>query len=114
MGLRACGKAKFRTIIISEPSLPVVENYLARQFTVPQTDQAWVGDITYIWTQQGWLYLFSRRVVGWSMAEHLLTSLVLSALQAALGHRLPSKAGLMLHSEMRRMILVPILTQPGG
>lgn len=104
-GLRAYGKSKFRTTTISDPTLPVAENRLARQFKMPQPDQTWVGDITYIWTQQGWLYLavvidlFSRRVVGWSMAEHLRTSLVLSALQAALGHRLPSKAGLMFHSD---------------
>ena len=61
LGLSACGKAKFRTTTISDPTLSVVENHLARQYglrprrpiTVPQPDQAWVGDITYIWTQQG-------------------------------------------------------------
>ncbi len=105
LGLRACSPVRCRVTTVNDPSLPVVENHLARQFTVPQPDQAWVGDITYIWTEQGWLYLavvidlFSRRVVGWSMADHLRTSLVLGALQAALGHRLPSDVGLIFHSD---------------
>ncbi len=59
----------------------------------------------YIWTSQGWLYLavvidlFSRRVVGWSMADHMRTELVLTALQAALGQRTPANAGLVFHSD---------------
>jgi hypothetical protein len=56
--------------------------------------------MTYIWTTEGWLYLaviidlFSRRVVGWSMAEHMRTELVLTALEAALGQRQPAPSGL--------------------
>ncbi len=59
----------------------------------------------YIPTQQGWLYLavvidlFSRRVVGWSMAEHMRVELVLNALEAALGHRVPAASGLLFHSD---------------
>jgi transposase InsO family protein len=69
---------------------------LDRNFTVSKPDQAWVAYITYVWTLEGWLYLavildlFSRRVVGWSMADHMRTELALGALQAALGHREPS------------------------
>lgn len=64
----------------------------------------WVADITYVWTVQGWylaviLDLFSRRVVGWSMAEHMRVDLVLGALEAALGKRVPSAAGLVFHSD---------------
>jgi putative transposase len=64
-----------------------------------------VADITYISTAEGWLYLaviidlFSRRVVGWSMAEHMRTELVLTALDSALGQRIPSQSGLVFHSD---------------
>ena len=81
----------------SEHTLSVAANHLERDFTVDGPDKAWVTDITYLWTQQGWLYLavvldlFSRRVIGWSMAEHLRTELVLGALKMALGQRLPSR-----------------------
>jgi len=67
----------------------VAKNMLDRQFTVDEPDRTWVADITYIWTQQGWLYLaviidlFSRRVVGWSMADHMRTELVLDALRTS-------------------------------
>ena len=64
-----------------------------------------MADITYIPTLQGWLYLaviidlFSRRVVGWLMAEHMRVELVLGALQAALGQRIPAASGLLFHSD---------------
>ena len=64
-----------------------------------------MADITYIWTAQGWLYLaviidlFSRRVVGWSMAEHMRTDLILTALEPTLGQRIPSASGLVFHSD---------------
>lgn len=64
-----------------------------------------MADITYIPTTEGWVYLavivdlFSRRVVGWSMAEHLKTQLVLAALVAALGQRIPSASGLLFHCD---------------
>ncbi len=98
-------KPRFRLTTDSDHKLPVAKNLLDRMFTVDEPDQAWVADVTYIWTQQGWLYLaviidlFSRRVVGWSMADHMRTELVLDALKAALGSRLPSQAGLLFHSD---------------
>ncbi|MBE9197385.1 DDE-type integrase/transposase/recombinase [Synechocystis sp. LEGE 06083] len=61
--------------------------------------------MTYIWTTEGWLYLaviidlFSRKIVGWSMAEHMRTELVLTALNAALGQRKPAESGLLFHSD---------------
>lgn len=98
-------RPRFRRTTDSNHKLPVADNVLGRQFEVDEPDRAWVADITYVWTQEGWLYLavildlFSRRVVGWSMADHMRTELVLDALSAALGSRLPSEAGLLFHSD---------------
>jgi transposase InsO family protein len=77
---------------------------LHRQFEVAQPNRAWVSDITYIRTTQGWLYLavvldlYSRKVVGWSMAPTMLAGLVVSALAQALQQRRPAP-GLVLHSD---------------
>lgn len=104
-GILGRRKPRFRRTTDSDHTLPVAGNLLARQFAAGEPDTAWVADITYIWTQQGWLYLaviidlFSRRVVGWSMADHMRAELVLDALSAALGSRLPSEAGLLVHSD---------------
>lgn len=105
LGICARPRRKFRVTTDSEHPLPIAENLLERDFTASDPDQAWVSDITYIWTAQGWLYLavildlFSRRVVGWSMAEHLRSELVLGALQAALGQRIPASTGIVFHSD---------------
>jgi transposase InsO family protein len=105
LGINAHKKRKFKATTDSKHSLPIAENLLARNFTAKEPDQAWVGDITYIWTTEGWLYLaviidlFSRKVVGWSMAEHMRTELVLNALNAALGKRIPAESGLLFHSD---------------
>ncbi len=83
---------------------PIADNLLDRQFQASGPDCKWVADITYIPTDQGWLYLagvldcFSRKVVGWSMADHLETSLVRDALQMALTQRRHS-SGLLHHSD---------------
>lgn len=98
-------KPKFRKTTDSAHGHPVAPNILARRFEVDGPDRAWVADITYIWTYEGWMYLaviidlFSRRVVGWSMADHMRTELVLSALEAALGSRAPDETGLLFHSD---------------
>jgi len=74
---------------------PVSPNLLARRFAVAQPNTAWVTDMTYLWTAQGWLYLaviidlFSRRVVGWSMSERIDRKLALDALRMALAQRRP-------------------------
>ena len=105
LGIYAHSKRKFKVTTDSKHHLPLAENILDRNFTTTEPDQAWVADITYIWTAQGWLYLavvidlFSRRVIGWSMAEHMRTDLILTALEAALGQRIPSAAGLIFHSD---------------
>jgi len=87
----------------SKPSI-VATNQLKQDFAVPVPDQAWVTDITYIRTHEGWLYLavvidlYSRRVVGWSMHSRMQTDLVLNALLMALWRRKP-KAKVIVHSD---------------
>lgn len=84
---------KFRKTTDSDHNLPVAENLLDREFDVECPNEAWVGDITYIWTARGWVYLavildlFSRRVVGWALDDHMRSELVLKALEMAIGHR---------------------------
>lgn len=105
LGICARRKRKFKATTDSEHDLPIAQNVLARDFTTTEPDRAWVADMTYIWTTEGWLYLaviidlFSRRVVGWSMADHMRTALVLTTLEAALGQRVPSQTGLVFHSD---------------
>ncbi len=97
-------KRRFVVTTQSKPDLPVFENVLDRQFRAEAPNQRWAGDITYIWTREGWLYLavmldlFSRRVVGWSMQSTLQTSLVSDALSMALQARRPDP-GLLHHSD---------------
>lgn len=105
LGLRARPKRKFKATTDSEHPFPIADNVLNRAFKTVEPDRVWVADMTYIWTGEGWLYLavvidlFSRRVVGWSMADHMRTELVLTALDAALGQRKASHQGLMFHSD---------------
>jgi putative transposase len=83
---------------------PVAANVLDRQFDATLPDQKWAADITYVPTDQGWLYLAgvidlcSRKIVGWSMAEHMRTDLVANALQMAITRRDPAP-GLLHHSD---------------
>jgi putative transposase len=86
--------------------LPIAPNVLDRNFTVAAPNQAWVGDFTYIATEEGWLFLavvidlFSRKVVGWSMRADMHRDLVIDALQMAWLKRNPGKqAGLIFPSD---------------
>ena len=103
-GIAAKQTRRFKATTDSKHTLPVAENVLSRQFTPAAPDTVWSADITYIPTQQGWLYLavvmdlFSRRIVGWSMKKTLACSLVLDALKMALRGRSPG-AGLLHHSD---------------
>jgi putative transposase len=89
---------------IGVPWVRVCEDLVDRAFAAEGPDRLWVADITYLRTWEGWLYLaavqdvFSRRIVGWSMADHMRTELVLDALQMALEHRRP-EPGLIHHSD---------------
>ena len=102
--IRAKTARKFRCTTDSDHDLPVAENLLDRQFDPGSPNEAWVADITYIPTREGWLYLaavedlYSRRVVGWSMADHLESRLVVDALALAVERRLP-RDGLLAHSD---------------
>ena len=81
---------------IRVPGVRVCDDLVARAFLAAAVDRLWVADITYLRTWEGWLYLvavqdiFSRRIVGWSMADHMRTELVTDALQMALARRRPS------------------------
>jgi len=104
-GIRSRTYRRFRVRTTdSNHSLPIAPNVVDRDFTAEKPDQLWVADITYIPTSEGWLYLaaiidvFSRTVVGWSMEAHMRTSLVLNALDMALGRRQPGE-GLIHHSD---------------
>lgn len=103
-GLRTSWKRKFVSTTDSRHALPVAENVLNRKFDVVEPNRAWVSDITYIRTAQGWLYLavvldlYSRKVVGWAMAPTMHAGLVMSALTMALQQRRPAP-GLILHSD---------------
>lgn len=102
--IRAKTARKFRCTTDSNHHLPVADNVLDRQFNPSEANEIWVADITYIPTREGWLYLaavedlFSRRVVGWSIAEHLESRLVVDALELAVQRRLPGE-GLLAHSD---------------
>ena len=103
-GVQVRHRKKFKVTTNSNHKQPVFDNLLERQFDVPQPDQAYVADITYIWTQEGWLYLavvidlYSRKVVGWSMSSRMKAQLVCDALKMAIWQRRP-KAGLIHHSD---------------
>jgi transposase InsO family protein len=103
-GIRAKTTRKFRCRTDSDHDLPVADNLLDRQFDPAGPNAAWVADITYIPTRQGWLYLavvedlYARRVVGWSMADHPESRLVVDALALAVERRLPGE-GLLAHSD---------------
>lgn len=103
-GIRARPKRRFRKTTDSSHALPVAHNILARAFSAEAPNRAWAGDITYIWTLQGWLYLavlidlYSRRVVGWSTSTRLTRDLALGALQMAIARRQPPP-GCLHHSD---------------
>ena len=97
-------KRKFRATTNSNHNLPIAPNLLQRDFYSNTPDTKYVGDITYIQTQQGWLYLatvidlYSRKVVGWSMDDNMKTSLVNDALNMAIQRRRP-QVGLIWHTD---------------
>jgi putative transposase len=106
-GLLGCGgrRRKARTTLRSHTqSIPPAPDLVKRNFTPEAPDRLWVADITYVRTWEGWLYLsfvldtYSRKIVGWSMANHLRTELVLDALNMAIYTRRPSP-GLIHHSD---------------
>jgi len=103
-GLRSRTRKKFKATTNSKHNLPVAPNLMNQQFSAEAADSAWVGDITYIWTDEGWLYLavlldlFNREVVGWSASSRMTRQLAIDALQMALGKREPGR-DLMHHTD---------------
>jgi len=97
-------KKKFKVTTDSKHNMPVAPNLLGRQFKVEEPDKVYVSDLTYLWTQEGWLYLvviidlFSRQVVGWSLNKRMTKQLVMNALRMAYWRRKPA-AGLLFHSD---------------
>ena len=103
-GLRAKGARKFKATTNSKHNLSVAPNLLQQDFSADAPNQKWVGDITYLWTDEGWLYLaimldlYSRKVVGWAMSERMTATLVCDALRMALWRRkIPT--GVIVHSD---------------
>ena len=102
--LRAKTVKKWKATTDSAHQLPVAANTLDRQFTVNQPDRVWAGDISYVWTDESWLYLavvldlYSRAVIGWAMGPRLTAGLATGALTMALWRRKPGKE-LLHHSD---------------
>lgn len=104
LGLRCKQKRKFKVTTDSRHHLPVAPNLLGRNFNVPAPNRAWVSDITYIPTDEGWLYLaglkdlFNGELVGYAMSERMTKNLVMQALFRATSTKRPAK-GLIHHSD---------------
>jgi putative transposase len=103
-GLRCKTRRRFKAPMAAGQAQTVAPNQLNREFTVPVPDKVYVGDITYLPTGEGWLYLAvvldlcSRAVVGWAMADHMRAELVNQALAMAICQRRPA-AGLIMHTD---------------
>ena len=103
-GLRAKAARKFKATTQSKHNLPVADNLLKQDFTASQPNQKWAGDITYLWTNEGWYYLavvldlYSRKVIGWAMSERMTARLVCDALTMALFRRKQPK-GVIVHTD---------------
>lgn len=104
-GIKAGRRRAYKvTTTLSKHNYPVAPNTLNRQFWAAGPNEKWVGDITYLKTREGWLYLaavldiYSRKVVGWAMDKHMEEGLVASALQMATTHRQP-REGVLHHSD---------------
>jgi transposase InsO family protein len=103
-GLVAKAGRKFKATTNSAHNLPVFPNLLNQDFTCEKANEKWAGDITYLWTDEGWLYLavvldlFSRRVIGWSMNQRMTKQLVCDAMQMAIDQR-TDFAGVIMHTD---------------
>jgi transposase InsO family protein len=103
-GLKARRQRRYRVTTQAAEGHSAAPNLLNRRFTVTSMDEVWVGDLTYLWTNEGWLYLAalmdlcSRRIVGWAVSDTIDDDLTLRALDSALQNREPG-AGLLHHSD---------------
>jgi len=107
--LQAEPRARYQSTTQRNAADPVAPNVLDREFTAERPDEKWLADITYLPTEEWWLYLaavldlYSRRIIGWAMAERMTGDLTLHALRMALQQRQPELA-LMHHSDQRQSI----------
>jgi putative transposase len=103
-GIVAKTKRRFKATTDSRHTFPVAENILNQNFTADRPNKAWVSDITYIWTKEGWLYLaaildiFNRKIVGWAMGSRITGDLVTKALIMAVRRQKPT-SGVIFHSD---------------
>ena len=103
-GIRARHKRKFKVTTDSKHKLPIAPNLLDRNFTPAAPNQVWTSDITYLWTDEGWLYLaivldlFNREVVGWSLKPRMTADIVTDALTMAWFRKKPA-SGVLHHSD---------------
>ena len=104
LGLKALAKRKWKATTDPQHALPVAENLLNRDFSASAPNQKWVTDITYVATQEGWIYLatvmdfYSRAIIGWSFQERLESPLIIEALEMALWRR-KFPRGVLVHSD---------------
>lgn len=102
--IRAYTKRKFKITTHSKHRLPVAPNLVNQKFVASKANRLWTSDITYIWTEEGWLYLavildvFSRQIVGWAVSNLMTRRLIINALQMAVLKRQP-RPGLIFHSD---------------
>jgi len=123
LNLKVKQKRKYKITTDSKHRLPVAENVLNRQFFPQAPNQVWGTDITYLWTQQGWIYLavvidlYSRRVVGWAMDRRMKKALVIRALMMAINLRQPPLG--LIHTRDHAMLLkqhgmIPSMSRKGN
>jgi putative transposase len=114
-GIHARHKCRYKVTTDSRHALPVSENLLARHFTPTAPNEVWTSNITYLWTDEGWLYLaivldlFNREVVGWSLKPRMTADIVTDALTMAWFRRRPA-TGLMHHFRPRQPVRQPYLS----
>ena len=102
--IHARHKRRYKVTTDSKHNLPIAQNLLDRNFNPAAPNQVWTSDITYLWTDEGWLYLaivldlFNREVVGWSLKTRMTADIVIDALTMAWFRKKPA-AGLMHHSD---------------
>lgn len=104
LNLQARGMKRYKVTTNSKHAYPAAANLLERNFETSGPNKVWTGDISYVWTFEGWLYLaivmdlYSRQIVGWATDRHMETGLVMDALAMAYWRRRPGK-GLIHHSD---------------
>lgn len=102
--IKAKTKRRFKVTTVQNSKASASENILKQNFTATSENKIWTGDITYVWTKEGWIYLavvmdiYSRKIVGWSIDSSLSTELVIRALMMAVVHRNPER-GIIFHSD---------------